>query len=752
MLSTMRRGAALLRPLPQGIPLATMLLSYLVLSAVVLAPAVFAAAPERTASAHIAAKPGKAKIHEGNIVVERKAVGKLPPPAVKLDNMLAIKDSLPPAAMPVVTLPPSAPPPAAQPKSITRGPTTVTIVKPHLSFSTQPNDIEISTARVFKEPLTPVNKPVTAGENSALAKSLLSFKDNKNPEDTSALSDFIAAYPHSRWVPSLALNLGQRRFECGYLTDALDLWKSAWEGAKDETSPDAKAVADRAIAELLLLDARLGRTDELKTYMSEINHRPLFGSNEEKVADARSGLWMMEHQPGVSFKCGPYALNTLLYLNQKSVGQNPVLKAIQSTKSGTNLAQVKNWADQVGLKYQIAKRAPGAPVIVPAVMHWKVGHFAALTAFKKGRYQVKDPTFGTTAMIWLTPQALEDQTDGYYLIPQGLLPKGWQAVKDVEARTVWGKGDSVSTDPDKPPTCDKTDPSNTCPKIKTAAPQTPMARASAFTMQATLNIFDTPLGYSPPVGPAMNFLVNYNYLEFDQPATFTFSNLGPDWSFNWLAYVELDVSQNATVFVPGGGVETYAYSLPDNVSNPYPPALTSQAMLTVTGAGTYQRLLPDGSIEVYNQPDGTGRVFMTQLIDPQGNAATIQYDANFRVTSITDTIGQATTVTYLSNTVGNVGFYKIAKITDPFGRFATFAYDASTSYLISITDVIGLVSQFVSDATSSFITALSTPYGTTSFSQYVPVGSAPPATGLRFTFPDNSSAVIENWLGETKQT
>src|SRR5262249_44611571 len=134
-------------------------------------------------------------------------------------------------------------------------------------------------------------------------------------------------------------------------------------------------------------------------------------------------------------------------------------------------------------------------------------------------------------------------------------------------------------------------------------------------------------------------------------------------------------------------------------------------------------------------------------LDPQGNAALIQYDANFRVTAITDAVGQTSSISYISNTVGNAGFYKISQIQDPFSRACNLAYDSGISSVISITDVIGNASAFVYDANSSFIILMTTPYGSTSFYQYVPNWTSVPGKGLRVSFPDGTSSVIENYLG-----
>ncbi len=179
----------------------------------------------------------------------------------------------------------------------------------------------------------------------------------------------------------------------------------------------------------------------------------------------------------------------------------------------------------------------------------------------------------------------------------------------------------------------------------------------------------------------------------------------------------------------------------------------SQALFVSLGGGVYQRKLPDGSIEVFDQADGAGNIFMTKVIDPQGNSALIQYDSNFRITTITDSINQVSTFTYVSNTLGNAGFYKIASIADPFARVTTFIYDSTTTTrLLSITDSIGIKSQFVYDPNSSFITSLTSPYGTTSFYTYIPGNNGYPAKGLRCTFPDGTSSVLENWLNEDKAT
>ena len=104
--------------------------------------------------------------------------------------------------------------------------------EPKLSFSEHPSDLDLSTARVFSEPLAAMSGPTVVGENEALAKALVAFKKNTDPDNVSALTGFVSAFPKSRWAPSVLLNLGLRRFETGYLSDALVLLRSSWDGAK----------------------------------------------------------------------------------------------------------------------------------------------------------------------------------------------------------------------------------------------------------------------------------------------------------------------------------------------------------------------------------------------------------------------------------------------------------------------------------------------------------------------------------------
>ncbi|HEX4630476.1 MAG TPA: RHS repeat-associated core domain-containing protein [Chthoniobacterales bacterium] len=255
---------------------------------------------------------------------------------------------------------------------------------------------------------------------------------------------------------------------------------------------------------------------------------------------------------------------------------------------------------------------------------------------------------------------------------------------------------------------------SSCSGGQTVGPNAPgMARYTVHSKLVSLNIQDTPLRYSPAYGPSVDFTVTYNQKESQQPATFNYSNLGPKWTFAWLSYV----SDDPTVQLPftglyrsGGGAEIFAY---DSASQSFAADPRSHAVLVKTGAASYERRLPDGSKEVFALSDGATsfprRIFMTQMIDPAGNAVTIGYDGSFRVRTVTDALSQVTNISYELPSDS----LKITKVTDPFGRFASFEY--TNGELTKITDEIGIQSQFTYTPGTDSIDSLHTPYGTTTF-------------------------------------
>jgi len=679
-----------------------------------------------------------------------------------------------------------------------------------------PSEDQIKSARIFSEPLIPIGHKPTALENEQVALALRGYVQRSVPDDFSSLEHFVGQNPDSAWTPVLLFDLATDYYNTGWYSKCLKTWEKAWPALKNATAPDAKALGDRAAGELAYMYARLGRMGALKSLLDSIQNRNIIGSATQRISGARQGLWNMEHRPGVSFKCGPFALDRILAYEDPMKADNPFIRDAQSTTNGCSLDQVAELSRKVGLNYQMAYRSPGASLILPAVVNWKVGHYAALIKEANGQYLLQDPTFGND--VWVSRRVMEDETSGYFLVPPGKLPSGWRSVSDAEGRTIFGKGVTAESDPnantgldqrcyvcelfqglfmwtsgliqkhETPPPVEEhvflnqflddlhqvLEPaggggiedgsdqqsyiskelqrlfvwtSGLIQKHETPPPvEEPvgsigirgMAVANAHLMLVSLSIQDMPVSYTAPVGPPTGFIATYSQREANQPAVFSYSNLGPKWTFNWLAYITDNPSSpsaDVNYYVDGGG--TLPFTSFNSTNQTFAPEIKSQALLTRTSTNSYVMSFRTGAKIIFSQPGSVGgtsrRVFMTQVVDPAGNAANITYDANFRVVAVTDAIGQVTTFSY-----GNTNdILKITKVTDPFGRFATFAYDSSNR-LAQITDQIGLTSQFQYDS-GDFIQTMITPYGTNSFTQ----GSDGRTTWLVRTYPDGAQERLE---------
>jgi RHS repeat-associated protein len=608
-------------------------------------------------------------------------------------------------------------------------------------LSENPPEQEIRHVRLFAEPLVPTGAVPSAEENRQIADALRQHVQRPVADDFSALEEYVAAHPDSPWTPSLLFNLGTEYYRTGRYSKALESWQDAWPRMQPEIEPAAKALADRAAGELALMYGRIGRMGELSALLDSVKGRVIKGSAEQRISGARQGLWMMQHRPEVAFRCGPLALDRINAYQDPQKAGSELVRNSKSTTNGFSLSQVAELSRQLGMNYQMAYRAHGAAFLTPAVVNWKLGHYAALIREANGRYLLQDPTFQNDA--WLTPSALEAETTGYYLVPAGDLPAGWRAVSADEGSRVWGKGQVYDLDQTSTTPYDKCPPCWIYNQLSQFFSQPPQGMA-VFTvnlMLCSLKIEDNPVGYQPTIGPPVQFVPTYNQYESGQPANFSYSNLGQKWTFNWLAYITDNPDSpgaDVSYYTDGGG--SLLYNGFNSTSQSFAPETKSQTILTRTTPNSYTLLFADGSQYIFAQPtatNGTSRnVFLTQVTDPQGNSVQISYDDQFRVIALTDAIGQVSTLSYTDA----ADPLKITKVTDPFGRFATFQYNAQ-GLLAQITDRIGLTSQFSYDS-GTFIQALTTPYGTTSFA-YGETTNNGPNNWLVTTYPDGEMERVE---------
>src|SRR5262249_17408062 len=151
---------------------------------------------------------------------------------------------------------------------------------------------------------------------------------------------------------------------------------------------------------------------------------------------------------------------------------------------------------------------------------------------------------------------------------------------------------------------------------------------------AAVHIEDTPVGYAASFGPDVRVRVAYNQREAGQPTTLDFTNFGPLFVSNWISYLVDNTtlpSPDITLRKPGGGGETHSNY--NSSTQSYARQAKGASVLSRLTSNTYKKAYPDGRVEYYEQYIGTSgsqrRVFLTRVVDPQGNEVDIDYDSTY---------------------------------------------------------------------------------------------------------------------------
>jgi YD repeat-containing protein len=577
----------------------------------------------------------------------------------------------------------------------------------------------------FEEPLVAMYA-TTPREDKALAEVVSTYGKQASSDDLGVFEAFLEEHPRSGWNVGVLANLGLAYYRQGYFSRAIDAWERAWKAEKTRPAdnPMGKMLADRAIGELTRMHSRLGHADGLEKLLSDIKDRPMSGPATELITDAHESLWMFRNEYDKAYLCGPMALKSLLVSSHADSSKIAIMDAARSGPRGYTLAQVSELASKADVPHRLIFRAPGQPIPVPSVVNWKLNHYAAIIGEQNGLYHVQDPTFAT-GDAWLTKEAIDAEASGYFLVPAGTQKvASWRAATPEEARRIYGMGNTPQSQFGTTQTLDS---NLTCSRSPTA-PVTPtdskapaMCQVNAKIMLVSLNLSDTPVGYQPQKGLPVKISLTYNQREASQPANFSFFNISPKWTLNVLSWVQdtpASPGRSVLRYAAGGGSVDYSINYSYSAaSGAFSPERQGQAVLVripATGPATsYELRMPDGSKQVFAQSDGATtfprRMFLSQIIDPAGNALTFNYDEKLRLVSLTDATGRNTLFSYEfpANPL------LVTTITDPFGRHSELSYDTS-GRLASITDVIGITSSFKYDA-GGLINEMTTPYGTHRF-------------------------------------
>lgn len=603
-------------------------------------------------------------------------------------------------------------------------------------------------ARVLPEQLIPTATP-TSEQNVALARMLERIAIVSADRRAAVIDNYIHEHPTSPWRASLLANAATLYDREGFFSRAAAYWTQAWELTQSSDEPPVQGLADYVLGESVSQMVKFGQISKLDARLKEAAGRNVRGGAAGKVRDAADGLRMLREHHHTAIFSGPEALKMFLTLRPVENLKQAVstISQYHPAAEGTSMTELRDLAKSVGLSVSMWHAMAVDEFPVPSVVHLRSQHFSTIVEARDGKYRLRDPGLGGD--FWVSAEALRDESTGFVLTAEPPPAAQWREIADGEGRAVVGHctpGKPSNDDPlreDSPPCggpgpggppaaeppADSPSESSTASAAKGGRKHNPPTQPADedgpcppggmpyyrfHPSAASLVIDDVPLGYSATVGRGVRFQLSYNSSGYKTPSTYGFGNVGPMWTFNTLSFV-VDNNTYATapfsaqfVYLRGHGQEAYT---PFNSSHPL-----SKATLTQVSHDPphYERHLPDGTVEVFELADRAAslparRIFLTEVVDPQGHATTYTYDSNFRVIAISDALGQVTEFEYTHSNNPDL----LTKVIDPFGRFATLTYDGS-GRLATVTDVAGMTSSFTYGS-NDFVVGMTTPYGTTTF-------------------------------------
>jgi len=591
---------------------------------------------------------------------------------------------------------------------------------------------QIKTIRVFPVPIEWAGSQLPDQQQSAtLLAAIQSCASRGVGGGFADLEKFLSENPQSGWGSSLHVNLAEYYRSHGSYSLALRHWEMAWNLSKREPDAASQRLAMRALAGWTRLLASLGEKEQLNKLFQEADelHLPL-GVYATTINGTKEGLAVMNARPGVSYRCGSFALGRMalgLGLDRTIIQK---LYAVDSPDGGFHLDDLINLAATNKIEVEAVRWPAGAEPVVPSVVHWKLNHYAAITAKKGDLYRVEDPTF--ERHIWMDAATIKAEASGEFILPKGQVPPGWQKLTLAECANIYGKGypsymddDGDSGPPDGGCGDDDSEESSCDPPSANdgasgggGMPQPPpcpgcgMPQWSVSEPYISLWLKDTPLLYRQSSGRWMRLTLSYKSRGDAQDSTM--SGFGDKWSCNWQGVLQ-STADNPDAMInhrAGGGQETFQ----TDGTRSYKTA-RSFAMATENGVDPPAITMPSGAYNFYGYAVGdlTGNTnyFLTRRRDQYGR---ILQEFNYqtvgnlaRVVNVLDMDGRTNTLTYGNSSFSNL----ITAVTDAYGRVAHFNYNAQ-GLLTNIVDVQGMSTYFQYDGDEN-ITNMVSPYGTTSF-------------------------------------
>lgn len=474
-----------------------------------------------------------------------------------------------------------------------------------------PGATALSLGMGFSVPLLPIGDDGKSVERAALADAMETFRSRENIDDFSAWSTWLAAHDESVWTPSVRLNYALALAARGHTIRCATELRTTWQALREDTTANGVQISNEALLHLCETLLSMGMPDaELDGLIAAADARHLSDSHMIRLERLHSRILSLTSNPSSTAHCGLIALGKVLGEQGLSLGPN-VFATEQATANGISLARLQTLAAESGSDLRAATRSPNGRIPLPCVMHTHAGHYLALiNSNAQGLIRCYDPATGGHRII--TTQAIEEESSSWFLVPATNLPASWQFATPEESAQIFGASLGRKEIED-----DETD---DCAKEKPeSCGNSGMAGYAFQSLVAGLKITDTPLSYSPAIGP--DVAATLAWVQRDGSSSFygsSISGFGPRWYAPFLSFLTDDISvtdEDVTIYQPGGGKIVFA-----DGGGSYTNSKRRNVVLVPTGPNSYELRYGDGSKLVYAQNGpyyyGTRSIYLSQVVDP----------------------------------------------------------------------------------------------------------------------------------------
>ena len=574
------------------------------------------------------------------------------------------------------------------------------------------------------------------------AKAIQSWNKHEYKEAYKDFKKYMEKYPNSPWAAEAHLHMGCEARYNGRYSEAESTFKEIIGKYADQEYVGSKMLADKAKSRLGVLKYLQNNQQESAEYFKDLKQN----SKDWRLRTYASN-WLMKlgkaRKQGANelYDCGIRAMAYMLKISGKKKEAKEVRKLRPTGDKGQSIAELKSMAEKYGFDLTAINinvdQIKDIPLPAIAQVDNKqsngIGHYWIIEKIKGNILTIRDQQaprrfqqtkeefakeWSGNALVFAKPDGLpgsqlsQVEIDQIYggccgvQAPEGSL--GQPSKVGVPGSGMPGRGADpgifgpvVSGNPfaGGPGSGAGGSGSGSGSDSESCPNGAPLWSVNPV----NLNLFvgDIPLWYAPEIGPSVSIALSYN----SQSAIAQNEIFGNKWAFNYASYLVVDPGQTVTIFMPDGRRDIYIL---DNTGNKYVNPTGVFNTLEKLSENHFLLKFPNGWIYEYAIPSGTSSLqpFLVKITDTNDLSLTFGYDANVRLSTITDATNKVSNISYYS---GGIKDGLVNTVTDPFGRIASFEYDDSRN-LTKLTDMGGYWTELDYDQ-DVYLTKLENPKG-----------------------------------------